>query len=159
MTSSTGAQELASTRRAFARPIDTAFAAPSDLFPEEPERSGVGEMLAAGAGAGLVGIVGGAYVGASLEQCGPDEWFCGLAGGIIGGAVGSTIMIPVGVHLASRRHSSFAAKLGVSAAVMGVTALLAYPTSGVSILVMPLGQLIATVSVENNASRRATAGH
>lgn len=108
-------------------------------------------MLAAGAGAGLVGIVGGAYIGASLEQCGPDEWFCGLAGGIIGGVAGSTIMIPLGVHLASRRHSSFAAKLGASALVFGASALLAYPTQGVSILVMPLGQLIATVAVEDKA--------
>jgi hypothetical protein len=30
----------------------------------------------------------GALIGAGLESCSPDEWFCGLGGAIVGGGIG-----------------------------------------------------------------------
>src|SRR5690606_11432912 len=66
--------------------------------------------------AGTTGLVLGAYAGAALEQstgCAGD--WCGLGGGLVGAALGSTLMVPIGVHLANDQRGN----LGQSVAASG----------------------------------------
>lgn len=145
------AQAIADTRRAFVPP---AAAPPAALIRRVSDNApSMDAMVFWGLASGVFGIAAGAALGASLEECQDDEWFCGLAGGIIGGSVGGTIMIPVGVHLASSR-ASFGRKL-LGSTVTGVLAwALAYPTAGVSLLAAPFVQLGVNIRQEQNAWRR-----
>jgi hypothetical protein len=113
----------------------------------------IGQMLVTGIVAAAVGIVGGAYIGYQMAECVSDEWFCGFAEGATGALVGSTVMIPVGVHLVSG-HSPFLTKLGTSVIVMGTAAALGLVTNGIALILMPPAQIIATMRVEELAARR-----
>lgn len=156
-TSSLGAQQIDRARTGFAPPA-VGELGPIDLLVRERGDTNVGQMLAAGTFAAVVGIVGGAYAGYKIEEphCGADAFFCGLAGGIIGAAVGSTVLIPSAIHVVSQ-HSSFAAKLGMSALMLASAAAVAVPTHGVGALLMPPAQIIATMWIENRAARKHNA--
>lgn len=153
LTSAVEAQQIDRARTAFA--VATPRASDAIDLSVSGSDTNVGQMLATGTFAAVVGIVGGAYAGYKVEEphCGNDAFFCGLAGGIIGAAVGSTVLIPSGIHVVSQ-HSSFAAKLGMSALMLAGAAALAVPTHGVGALLMPPAQIIATVWIEDRAARR-----
>ena len=147
------AQDIAAARTGFI-PGGSAMGAPVGQAIRQEGDTNIGQMLATGIFAAAVGVVGGAYVGYRIDQqtCN-DDYFCGLLGGIVGGAVGSTLMIPAGIHLVSR-HSSFGAKLGVSTLMAAGAAALFVPTYGIAALALPPAQLIATIWLENRATRR-----
>ena len=157
LTSAVEAQQIDRARTGFAAAA-TVDMGPVQLAVGDEGATTVGQMLASGTFAAVVGIVGGAYAGYKVEEphCGDDAFFCGLAGGIIGAAVGSTVLIPSGIHVVSQ-HSSFAAKLGMSALMLAGAAATAVPTHGVGALLMPPAQIIATVWIENRTARRHNA--
>lgn len=63
----------------------------------------------------VIGVVGGAITGAAMEG-GSCSDQCGLGGAIAGAAIGPTLAVPVGLHLAgANRH--VLQSLGISAAV------------------------------------------
>ena len=154
--SASAAQDVATARTAVVR-ARVARVAPAPIAVRQQGDTNAGQMLATGLFAAAVGVVGGAYVGYMVDQqnCN-DDYFCGLLGGIVGAAVGSTVMIPLGIHLVSR-HSSFWAKLGVSALMGAGAAALLRPTSGISALALPPVQLITTLVLEDRATRRHNA--
>ena len=155
-TASVEAQQLDRARTAFA--ARTGDAERIDIPVREPADTSVGQMLATATVAAVVGVVGGAYAGYKLEEphCENDAILCGLGGGIIGATVGSTVLIPAGVHVVGR-HSSFVAKLGMSALMLAGAAAIAVPTHGIGALLMPPAQIIATVWIENRAARKHNA--
>ena len=153
-TSSLEAQQIDRARTAFVTG-STRQSGPAGVSAWQRGDTNVGQMLATGTFAAVVGIVGGAYLGYKVEQphCGHDAPFCGLAGGIIGAAVGSTIAIPSAIHLVSQ-HSSYAAKLGMSALMLAGAAAIMVPTHGVGALLIPPAQIIATMWIEDRTARR-----
>ena len=148
----TAAQEIATARSGFQR-NGIAHGVPAAPAMRVEGDTTVGQMLATGTFAAFLGVVGGAFVGARMATCEADGWGCGIAEGAIGALVGSTVMVPLGVHLVSR-HSPFLAKFGTSVAVLGVFAAFAWATNPLVILVTPLAQIIATVGVEEIVARR-----
>lgn len=117
-----------------------------------------GKMLAAGVMSGVVGLVAGAAIGYKaetlLDECECDVWFCGLAGALIGGTIGMSVMVPVGVHAVSG-HASYGRQLGMSLLLAAGSVLAAPVTSGVSMLVMPVAQLVTSMTLEHRAAARS----
>jgi hypothetical protein len=146
------AQEIAMARTGFVQTRSTPRA-PGTFGMQAEGDTTIGQMVATGVVAAVVGIVGGAYVGYQMAECVSDEWFCGFAEGAAGALVGSTLMIPAGIHLVSS-HSPFLAKLGTSVIVMGTAAALGLMTNGIAFILMPPAQIIATTRVEELAARR-----
>ena len=109
-------------------------------------------MLVMGVAVGTAGGLAGGYLGASMENCSEYEWFCGLAGAIVGSSIGSTIMVPVGVHAASSR-ATLGRKMVPSLLIGAAAWALAYPTQGYSLLVAPFVQLGAAIHQEHAAPR------
>lgn len=148
-------QQLGASRVAFT--LETAAtSAPVARVPRVAPRDSVpsdGNMVAAGLLAGAAGLFGGAAIGYSMERCEPDEWFCGLAGALIGGTVGSTVMVPFGVHLAGG-HASYGTQLGVSLLVAAGSVALAPVTAGISLLAMPVAQIVTSMDLEHRAAAR-----
>lgn len=97
------------------------------------------------------GVVAGAIVGYQVDRsdgCYGDEW-CGLWGGLAGATIGSTLLVPAGVHLANHRRGSFGAGVGWSAvvAVAGWTTAIAFD-SATPLIVLPFAQIVAAVATE-----------
>ena len=121
-------------------------------FQREPPTTSMivtGTLFAAG------GVMAGAVVGAELEHCSHQSEYCGFGGAVLGGLVGEILMLPLGVHISSDR-SSLGTKVKASWAATLASAVLAGPTMGASIALLPAGQLFATILVEKRALRRAS---
>lgn len=130
--------------------VSPAPAATSVGLRREPSTTAMiitGTLFAAG------GAMAGAVAGESLERCEPGEEFCGVAGAVLGGIAGEILMLPIGVHVTSDQ-SSLGAKIRASWAATLAGAVLAGPTRGVSVLLIPPAQLFATILVEKRAIRR-----
>lgn len=98
-----------------------------------------------GASLGLViGVVGGAVAGATLEGGNCSDQ-CGLFGAIAGAAIGPTLAVPVGLHLAgANRH--VVESVGISAVVAAVgMALLPVENQTASVLVIPSARLLVAL--------------
>jgi hypothetical protein len=108
-------------------------------------------LLAVGALAGVVGMYGGAFAGASIEEkwapCSCDD--SGLEGLLWGALVGPALTIPLSVHLTNRGRGSFFATLGssVAAGVAGV-AIGATRGDGSLFVIAPIAELVTAVAVE-----------
>lgn len=115
-----------------------------------------GWMLLGGVIGGAAGLVGGAYAGYKLERAtgpwpGSSEYF--PAGALWGAIAGESLLLPLGVHWGGGRRGSYARAAFASVSVTGIGLLLAVPTSGVSMLLVPPVQLIASMTTQ---SRRTT---
>jgi hypothetical protein len=112
-------------------------------------------MLISGVAMGAAGMFAGGYLGYAAETSAgcADEFLCGLGGAILGGLIGESIGMSTGIHLAGdRRHSlagDFLTALGIGA--LGVVA--APMSSGISLLVVPVAQLMVGLSRESKAQR------
>ena len=103
----------------------------------------------------------GASIGYELEssRC-SSGWFCGIAGLVIGGAIGEVVGLPLGVHLANRRRGSYGkallASLGVVAAGLLVAGLTEEDAGGrdLVLIAIPITQLAVTISIERATGRR-----
>lgn len=133
-----------------------------------PEEEGVISERATGApgemglafagllGAG-VGVLGGGFVGARLEQAAVGRCYdyCGLAGFVVGATLGTTIAVPVTVHAANGRRGDLSRALGwsgfVAAAGWGLGLMLDDATP---VLLIPAAQVIVSVGIETRTGRR-----
>jgi hypothetical protein len=90
----------------------------------------------------LIGVAGGAVAGAAIESRGGCSDQCGLGGAISGAAIGPTLAVPVGLHLAGgNRH--VVESLAISA-VVGVAglAVLEDENQTAAILIVPSARLL-----------------
>jgi hypothetical protein len=148
-------QQLSASQVAFRHemPSTTAPAASLPRVASRDSEPSTGGMVAAGILAGAAGLFGGGALGYAMESCGQDEWFCGLAGALIGGTIGSTVMVPLGVHRVGG-HANYGAQLGVSLLVAVGSVVAAPITGGISLLVMPVAQIFTSIDMEHRAAAR-----
>jgi hypothetical protein len=116
------------------------------------------QLVLGGIAGGALGLYAGAYVGYAVEETGvrADLWGRSSeyvpAGALLGAIAGETLLLPLGVHLANGRQGKYWSSALLSAGVTAAGLLLAVPTAGISLLVIPVGQLYTSVRNE-----RATA--
>lgn len=113
------------------------------------------ELIVGGLLSGAAGMFMGGYAGASLmcDRPNRDEW-CGLIGFVWGGAVGESLMLPLGVHLTNGRRGNLALSTAASAGIAALGILAVYATGDARpLLVVPLVQLAATITIEHATAR------
>lgn len=142
---------------------------PSDTLPAPkrlPPPAGAAErgthpalLVGAGLLGGTVGFFGGALAGANVAcaEEEPDE-FCGLIGGFWGAAVGTTVGIPLGVHLANGRRGDYPlsqlASVGIAAGLIGAVFLSGDEDTAAAFLLpaVPVGQILASILIERGSA-------
>ncbi len=105
---------------------------------------------------GILSMAGGAIAGAiiSCPNHHSKEEFCGMDGAFVGAAAGELVGIPLGVHLADRRHGSFGWDLVAStAAVFALAPAVSASRLPPLILLVPAGQIAAAVVAERRTAR------
>jgi hypothetical protein len=115
--------------------------------------SGTG-MVLGGIGGTLLGWLAGALVGGALAT---DPSGDGSSEAPYYGAmVGATVGVPVGVHLGNHSQGNLLNDLLVSAAIGTAGIVVTSATdSWFPLLLTPLAQLIATIALEDHATRKA----
>jgi hypothetical protein len=127
------------------------------LVDSRPERHDL-TLAFGGAMGGLTGLMAGGFLGARIELAGgcSGEW-CGFSGALLGAAIGSSIMIPVGVHLANDGRGDLSQSVAVSGfALAGGVALALLTQEEKPLLLIPLAQIIGSIAMERRTSRSAT---
>ena len=119
-------------------------------------------LALAGVGAAAAGIVGGFLLGGDLADNDTSDGFDALTGGLVGAMVGTTVAVPLTVHVVNGTRGSWiaaqGASVGAAAAGLGVAALLnatgGSSDTGQAILAIsiPLGQVAASVAVEKGTA-------
>ena len=110
-------------------------------------------MALAGVATGAVAMAASGYIGSALgggnRICGDDP--CGFLEAIYGAAVGISVGIPLGVHLANRGRGSFGTELATSLAIgaLGMTLALG-ANDGVVLLAVPVAQRVASIAIERH---------
>jgi hypothetical protein len=112
---------------------------------------------------GAIGFFGGGFAGAYIEigaTPGSSEWE-GLAGFIIGAAIGEAVLMPLGVHLGNGRRGNFGRALLTSVAMVGAScaAAAAYPPFIVVVALTPIWQLPTCVRIERSTGRSGSGKH
>jgi hypothetical protein len=112
---------------------------------------------------GVIGAIGGllagGFIGARIELAGgcSGEW-CGFSGGLLGAAIGSTVMIPVGVHFSNDERGDLEQVLGASGfALAGGIAFALVTQDATPLLLIPMAQIISAVAVEKRTSPERSA--
>ena len=120
---------------------------------------------AATAAVGMVafGLVGGLIGANSCADTGNPDSCRGIEGGLWGAAVGYTVGIPVGVHLANRRAGSLGPGLLTSAAIAGAGVAIGFgigtdQSIAVAALSAPIVQMVSSVIIERRTARRRAGG-
>jgi hypothetical protein len=106
---------------------------------------------------GAVGVVAGGLAGAALgggdRLCGDDP--CGFEEAVWGAAVGMSVMLPLGVHLANHRRGSYGTELVASLVVGAVgLGLSSQSNNGAPLVLVPVGQLVASILIERSSGAR-----
>jgi hypothetical protein len=121
-------------------------------------------LVVGGAATAAVSMVAFGFVGALIggnscaDRGNPDS--CrGMEGALWGAAVGYTVGIPAGVHLANRRAGSLGPSLLTSAAIAGAGAAIGFgigtdQSIAVAALSAPILQMVSSVIVERRTARR-----
>lgn len=146
---------------AVAQPLRAGLARGSGPPPtlEPAEGRSIPALAGAGLLGGALGLVAGAYVGATLADD-DAEGFSALGGAVAGGAIGEALLLPLGVHLAGGRRGSYAASVAASLGLVGAGLLaleaVHYDSPGVPIVVVavPLAQLVTAVAIERGTGER-----
>jgi hypothetical protein len=116
-----------------------------------PAANGSGMVLGGVTGFVLGYVVGGA-IGAAAYRGGDSDSYDQLGAAVFGGAIMSSIAIPVGVHLGNRGRGKLVNSLLPSLAIGGIGIAVAVGSdNGIPLLVMPLAQIIASVWTESNS--------
>lgn len=117
-------------------------------------------MVAAGLGAGLVGFVVAGYIGARIaDDPNSYEDLDALGGAIVGGTIGESLLLPVGVHLADHRKGSVlpamlaSLVIGVAGVSLAIASQDAAPLPGVILVLTPVSQLISAIAIERRTAR------
>jgi hypothetical protein len=115
------------------------------------------KMAAYGLLTGAAGFLVGGLVGAALsgDRDDADSWVEALEGAVIGGTVGESLMLPVGVHLANDRRGdllwSMPASLAIGVAGAAIGRRLESTGKAWPIIILtPLAQLAASIAIERN---------
>ncbi|HEU4829469.1 MAG TPA: hypothetical protein VFT04_09755 [Gemmatimonadales bacterium] len=141
-------------RHSFAPPAPDTAAPIRRLTDSLPRRDDL-TLAFGGALGGIGGLLAGAFIGAQVERAGGceyDDW-CGFGGGLLGATIGSTVMIPAGVHLANDQRGDFGEGLVASAAALGGgIAISALVHDARPLLLIPIAQIISAVAVEKRTS-------
>jgi hypothetical protein len=119
----------------------------------EPSVRRDGGLLAAGGVAGgVVGVFGGAWIGASMAEHGCED--CGIAEAIYGGIAGGSALLPLGVHLANGRRGRYGPSLLASLAIGAAGFALASATDEWRIMLgVPIAQIVSSIAIERGTSR------
>jgi len=116
-----------------------------------PKANGSG-MILGGITGFVIGYSIGGLVGAALENDEED-----LAGAVFGGAVVSSLTIPLGVHLGNHSRGNVLNDLLVSVAIGAAGIGIATATNdGAPLLVTSLAQVIASIWMEERTMPKAT---
>ncbi|MGE0352421.1 MAG: hypothetical protein AB7I33_05155 [Gemmatimonadales bacterium] len=145
-------QVLSQARLGASTPAMSNDRAPS--APRQPGQARSTSMAFGGTVGGVTGFMAGALVASGLSRnCGGE--FCGLEAAFLGGLIGETLAIPLGVHLANRSRGNFGTALAGSV-VSGAAALLLLDATGEGALVLavPLAQIVTSVLVEGRTMAR-----
>jgi len=121
-----------------------------------PTRGSTVGMAGGGLLGGAVGFVAGALVGGAIgggnALCGDDA--CGLEEAAYGAAIGESVLLPLGVHLADRRRGNYGLSLLASAAIAGVGILAVDATNdGWPLIPVPVAQLVSSILIERATAR------
>ena len=124
----------------------------------EFETGSTEKMAAYGLLTGVAGFLVGGLVGAALrgERDDAGSWVEALEGAFVGGTVGESLMLPVGVHLANDRRGDLllsmpaSLAIGVSGALIGRRMERSGKVWPVLILT-PIAQLAATIAIERHS--------
>ncbi|HEY0304340.1 MAG TPA: hypothetical protein VGC44_05170 [Longimicrobiales bacterium] len=123
----------------------------------EFETGSTEKMAAYGLLTGAAGFLVGGLVGAALsgDRDDSDSWVEALEGAVIGGTIGESLMMPVGVHLANDRRGdllwSMPASLAIGVTGAAIGRRLESTGKAWPILVLtPLAQLVASIPIERN---------
>ena len=141
-------------------------ASPAPAAANANEEGPKGGAIVGGVGLGAAGFLAGGLTGAvAAGDCGSEyDEFCRLAGAFVGAAVGGTFGMALGVHLGDHRRGNFALDLATGAAVWvtGISIAAAghwgHPLTETMFVVIPIGQLAATVAVERAVGRSRSKG-
>ena len=99
---------------------------------------------------GAAGMTAGFFLGAALaEGCSGED--CGLVPAVVGATIGETLGLAIGAHLGSRstKHQTLVTSTLASVGVAAIGGLLAIPTGGAALFVVPIGQLAAVYAIES----------
>jgi hypothetical protein len=100
----------------------------------------------------------GAYAGAAIEAVGECSEWCGFGGAILGGIIGESLGVPLGVHAFNgargKLGSSALASLGIATAGLLVFSQVA-DTGAESYLVwsIPIAQILTSISIEHKTAQ------
>ena len=118
-------------------------------------------MSTSGMFLGIVGMLGGAVVGAAVSQdaCGEheDEEACRGRNAFTGALIAGTILVPVGVHIANKNPGNLFKSLAVSAVAgaalyYGMKAIPGEPVQIAPFLSAPL-QMVTSVKIEREGGK------
>lgn len=123
----------------------------------EFETGSEAKMAAYGALTGAAGLLLGGLVGAALsgDRDEADSWVEALQAAVIGGTVGESLMLPVGVHLANDRQGDLLLSMPASLAIGVAGAALARNVDSKKknlplLILTPVAQLVASIAIEKN---------
>jgi hypothetical protein len=111
-------------------------------------------LLTGAAGFLIGGLVGAALIGDADDA---DSWVDALQGAVVGGTVGESLMLPIGVHLANGRRGdlllSMPASLAIGAGGAWVGRRLERTGRIWPVLILtPVAQLAAAIAIERNTA-------
>lgn len=123
----------------------------------EFETGSATKMAVYGLATGAAGFLLGGLVGAALSghHDDHDSWVDALQGAVIGGTVGESLMLPVGVHLANDRRGDLLLSMPASVAIGVSGALLAKRLERNSkawpaLILTPIAQLAVSIAIERS---------
>ncbi len=114
-------------------------------------------MAAGGLVAGALGFVAFGLAGAVFNESKTQasDPLVAWSGFVVGAAVGTTVMLPLGVHLVNRRQGNYGlellAAIGIAAVGIGATAA-AEEMAIVFLPAIPVAQLVTAIAIERSAS-------
>ena len=120
--------------------------------PDHSRSADAGTLALAGTAGMLTGAFGGGLIGSLID---PDGGLDDAEGAVIGGLVGTTLLIPTAVHLANRSQGNLGRSILISTLVGG--ALLGVglaAESGEIILAIPFVQLLTSALIEQKTGSR-----
>jgi hypothetical protein len=111
--------------------------------------------LLTGAAGFLVGGLVGAAMGVGNDADDDDSWVQSLAGAVVGGTVGESLMLPIGVHIANDRRGDLLWSMPASLGIGTLGVVLARNVNSKSkawpiYVLTPIAQLAASIAIERS---------
>jgi hypothetical protein len=140
---------LAAQRRA--EPVFRAWDGTVAVDPRSVGPADGGMMALAGAGGLVAGALAGGYVGVEIDG---DTGLDAAEGAVIGGLIGTSLLVPTAVHLANGGRGNLGRSLLASVLAGGaMLGLGAAAESGEILLAAPFVQLVTSLLIEGDTTR------